>query len=302
MPEIAVMIEGQNGLNWERWKRIGRAVEDFGFDGLFRSDHFTNPDGPYKDSLELWVSLTWLADNTERIEFGSLVTPVSFRNPVFTARMGKDVDNLAGGRFLLGVGAGWQEREHETFGFDLLDIPERFNRFEEGVTVIHRLLRSEEPVSFDGDYYELEGAKLLPRPKRQGGTRILVGGNGRNRTLPLAAEYADEWNGIFLTPSDFEELNDRLDKLLEERGRDPSEVRRSMMTQVVFGRDDDELEDALDGRDPDELRDRGAIVGNGSQVARQIERLGDAGVERVMLQWLDLDDIDRLEALADAVL
>ncbi|MFB6253575.1 MAG: LLM class flavin-dependent oxidoreductase, partial [Halobacteriaceae archaeon] len=136
MPDIALMIEGQNGLTWDRWQRIGHTAEQLGFQGLFRSDHFTNPEGPMKDSLELWVSLTWLAANTEDIEFGPLVTPMSFRDPVFTARMGKDVDNLADGRLILGVGAGWQKREHDMFGYDLLDIPERFDRFEEGVEVI----------------------------------------------------------------------------------------------------------------------------------------------------------------------
>ncbi len=114
--DIAIMLEGQNGLNWTNFKRIARAVEDLGFAGLYRSDHFTNADPPDKDSLELWISLTWLAGNTSRIEFGPLVTPVSFRDPVFTARMAKDVDDLSGERLHLGVGAGWQEREHEMFG------------------------------------------------------------------------------------------------------------------------------------------------------------------------------------------
>lgn len=96
MEEIAIMVEGQNGLNWPRWKKIARTVESHGFSGLFRSDHFTNSSPPERDSLELWTPLTWLASHTERIEFGPLVTPVSFRQPVFTARMAKDVDHLSG--------------------------------------------------------------------------------------------------------------------------------------------------------------------------------------------------------------
>lgn len=301
MPEVAIMVEGQHGLTWERWKRVARTVEHAGYAGLFRSDHFTNPEGPYEDALELWTSLTWLADNTDDIEFGPLVTPVSFRHPVFTARMGKDVDNLADGRLVLGVGAGWQEREHETFGFDLLEVPERFDRFEEGMTVIHRLLRQEEPVDFDGEYYTLDGAKLLPRPQRDGGTRLLVGGNGMQRTIPLAAAYADEWNGVFLTPEAYAERVERLEVCLEERGREPSAMRRSLMTQVVYGRDEEELAAALDGRDREELRSNGFIVGTGPEVAAQLEELDTAGVDRVMLQWLDLDDTDRLAALADVV-
>lgn len=130
--EIGIMIEGQNGLNWSRWKNIAAAVEDLGFFGLFRSDHFTNMTPPDKDSLELWVSLTWLASYTRRIQFGPLVTPISFRHPVHTARMALAVDDLSDGRLILGIGAGWQEREHEIFGFSLLDLKERFDRFEEG--------------------------------------------------------------------------------------------------------------------------------------------------------------------------
>src|SRR5512137_2445052 len=138
MLEIAIMLEGQNGLNWPRWQKLAAAVEALGFAGLYRSDHFTNADGPDQDSLELWVSLTWLATHTRRIEFGPLVTPVSFRHPTLTARMAAAVDDLSDGRLTLGLGAGWQEREHTNFGLELLGLKERFSRFEEGLEVISR--------------------------------------------------------------------------------------------------------------------------------------------------------------------
>lgn len=293
------MVEGQHGLDWPRWKTVVRAVEDAGFGGLFRSDHFTNPEGPVEDALELWTSLTWAADHTDRIDLGPLVTPMSFRHPVFTARMGKEVDTLADGRLVLGVGAGWQEREHEMFGFDLLPVSERFDRFEEGVTVIDKLIRADPPVDFDGEYYTLEAADLRPRPDRDGGIYLLVGGNGRNRTLPIAARFADEWNGVFLTPEDYADHVDRLEACLAEVGRDRSAMRRSLMTQVVFGRDEEELEVALDGRDPEELRDHGVVVGTPAMVGEHLDRLDDAGVDRVMLQWLDVTDTDRLAALGE---
>lgn len=162
--EIAIMLEGQNGLNWPRWKRIARAVEDLGFAGLYRSDHFTNADAPDIDSLELWVSLTWLASHTKRIAFGPMVTPTSFRDPVFTARIGMQVDDLSHGRLTLGVGAGWQVREHDKFGYDLLETGPRFDRFAESLVVITELIRNDTPVSFSGAYYTLREAALLPRP------------------------------------------------------------------------------------------------------------------------------------------
>lgn len=303
--DIAIMIEGQNGLNWPRWKRIVRLVEDLGFAGLFRSDHFTNGSPPDIDSLELWISLAWLADNTERIEFGPLVTPFSFRHPAHTARMACAVDDLSGGRLTLGLGAGWQEREHEKFGFQLLDMDARFQRFEEGLEVVTGLLRSDKPFSFSGEFYTLKEALVLPRPQRRGGPPILIGGKGETRTLPLVARFADEWNVTSATGNEIRRLNGLLDSRLEERGRKPGDVRRSLMTGCVFGTSEAEIREAskLFGEyTPEELRQNGKIVGTGTHVAEQLAILAETGLDRVMLQWLDLDNLDGLEALAKAVL
>lgn len=307
MIELAIMIEGQNGLNWQRWKRIAIEVEDLGFAGLYRSDHYTNANPPDKDSLELWVSLTWLASHTQRIEFGPLVTPVSFRHPTMTARMGAAVDDLSGGRLILGVGAGWQEREHNNFGWNLLDISERFNRFNEGLEVITKLLKEDNPVDFEGKYYHLNEAILLPRPQRKGGSPILIGGNGKRKTLPLTARYADEWNALFLSPDEFMERNALLDEYLTIEGRGPDEVKRSMMTGCVFGKTQSDVERKIDMRTKgqhsiDDLRKRGLIVGTADMILNQINKLERAGVHRLMLQWLDLDDIDGLRAMAEAIL
>ncbi len=302
MLEIAIMIEGQNGLTWPRWQKIVRLVEELGFVGLYRSDHFTNAKPPDKESLELWTSLTWLACNTTRIEFGPLVTPFSFRHPAFTARIAGAVDDLSNGRLTLGLGAGWQEREHELFGFDLLGPKERFDRFEEGLEVVTRLLQSDEPLTFDGRYYQIRGGTLLPRPQRQGGPGILIGGDG-DRTLTNAARYASEWNCVMLTPDEFARKNARLNEKLHELGRKAESVRRSMMTGCIFGKDDAALQDKLSGRKQTlgQLHERGMVVGNSNQVNEQLQELAQAGVQRVMLQWLDLDDLDGLEALAKAV-
>lgn len=302
--DVAIFLEGQNGLNWGTWKRIARAVEDLGFAGLYRSDHFTNMRPPDIDSLELWISLAWLADNTSRIEFGQLVSPISFRNPVFAARMGKDVDDLSGGRFILGLGAGWQDHEHEKFGFDLLEIGPRFDRFEEGVEVVHRLLKGEGPASFAGKYFHLNEAELLPKPQRTGGPPILIGGRGRKRTLPLVARRADEWNCGFRSTETFAKLNAYLDELLASEGRRPEQVRRTVANTTVFGRDDQEVKRKIDdsGYSEDGIKKFGMIVGTGQKIADRIGQYEEAGAQRVMLQWLDLEDIDGLEALATAIL
>jgi F420-dependent oxidoreductase-like protein len=300
--DIGIQIEGQNGLNWPRWQRIARAVEDLGFAGLYRSDHFTNATAPNLDALELWASLTWLADHTSRIEFGPLVSPLSFRNPVLTAWTAAAVDDLSGGRLQLGLGAGWQAREHASFGFDLLSVRERLARLREGLEVITRLLQSDDSVSFDGAYYQLREAVLLPRPQRLGGPPILVGGG--KAVLPLAARYAAEWNTTFTTPEGFGELNQQLDRLLEQQGRPAAAVRRSLMTGLVFGRDDAVVRDKLAQRKrtAEGLRARGVMVGVAAEVVDQLGALAEAGAQRVMLQWLDLDDLAGLERLAQAVL
>jgi alkanesulfonate monooxygenase SsuD/methylene tetrahydromethanopterin reductase-like flavin-dependent oxidoreductase (luciferase family) len=131
---------------------------------------------------------------------------------------------------------------------------------------------------------------------------VLVGGNGRRRTLPLVARFADEWNAIFITPDGLRERNALLDELLVKAGRRPEDVRRSMMTGLIFGRDQAEFEVQLRDRDAGALRERGLVVGTPGAVVDQLGRLADAGLQRVMLQWLDLDALDRLEGLADAVL
>jgi F420-dependent oxidoreductase-like protein len=302
--DIGIMIEGQNGVYWEDWMRLVRAVEDFGYAGLYRSDHFPHGSPPEKAALELWVSLTWLAANTERIAFGPLVTPAAFRHPAMTAWHAIQVDDLSGGRLRLGMGAGWHEGEHRTFGLPLLDIGPRFDRFEEYLEVVTRLLKRDEPVSFKGDYYTLRDAMLTPRPARPGGPPITVGGNGPQKTLPLVAKYADEWNCFWRTQAQLVELNDRLDNLLAVEGREPSDVRRTMMVGVFFGVNDAALNARLQerGQSAEELRTSGALVGTPGALRDQLGELEDLGLDGVMLQWLEHEDIDGLEKLADAVL
>jgi F420-dependent oxidoreductase-like protein len=310
------MIEGQDGLTWPRWQRLMAAAEDFGFAGLFRSDHFTNARPPDKNSLEMIVSITYVADHTRRIHFGPLVAPLSFRNPAILARQAASIDDLSGGRMILGVGAGWQEREHSLFGFNLGDINTRMARFEEGLEVITRLLHSDEPVTYEGKFFQLRGATLLPRPARPGGPPIMIGGNGIKRTLPLVARFASIWNGLSLTPEAFRRRSELLDELLLAQMRQPGEVKRTMMTTLYFGRDMDELDRRLSWRlGVPELADRPlidvmetlhtagrAIVGTPDMVIKQIRAYEDAGVQELMLQWFDMDDIEGLHAFAESVL
>jgi alkanesulfonate monooxygenase SsuD/methylene tetrahydromethanopterin reductase-like flavin-dependent oxidoreductase (luciferase family) len=217
---------------------------------------------------------------------------------------------------VLGLGAGWQEREHTLFGHNLGDIPTRMARFEEGLEVITRLLNSDEPVTFEGRYFQLRGATLLPRPQRPGGPAILIGGTGPRRTLPLVAKYADIWNGLGLTPDAFRERSSTLDALLQAAGRKPGDVRRTMMLALLFGRDMDELDRQLGRRREapelanksleeaiDMIEARGyALIGTPERIIQRIRFLTSMGIDELMLQWFEMDDIDRLRAFATHVL
>ncbi|HEX6510616.1 MAG TPA: TIGR03560 family F420-dependent LLM class oxidoreductase [Chloroflexota bacterium] len=304
MVQIGLMIEGQDGLNWNRWKRILQAAEELPFAFVFRSDHFINPNPPDKDSLELWTSLTYAASHTERIGFGPLVAPVTFRHPSITARVAAAVDDLSGGRLVLGLGAGWNEREHRTFGIPFPPQETRLEMLEEYLRVVILLLRSDEHVSFSGNYYSLDEAILLPRPERPGGPPILVGGNGRKRTMPLAARYADEWNALFVGPERLRNLERHMDSLLDEIGRPRDAVTRSVMMGTIFARDERAHMEKLAqrGMTMQQALDAGWINGTPQMWAEQLSALASAGAQRIMLQWLDQDNIADLEIIARDVL
>lgn len=302
MVEISIMVEGQDGLSWPRWQRLVRATEDLGFDGLYRSDHFTNPQGPFLDALELWTSFTWLASNTTRIRFGAMVSPVSFRDPVLLAWQASGVDALAGGRLDIGLGAGWQEREHTSFGYDLLKVPQRFDRFGEALEVIRSLTRSATPVSFQGTYYTLDDAMLSPRSPQPNGPPITVGGTGPRRTLPLVATFADEWNFNNRTVEDYLALNVRLDELLDQQGRPRTAVRRTMASALSIGATDLDVRKKIGDSDKADLIEQGHFAGTPAEVTANLQRYVDNGVDGFKIRLLDLDDISSLELLASEVL
>ncbi|CAN5337509.1 LLM class F420-dependent oxidoreductase [soil metagenome] len=299
---VAIMLEGQDGLNWARWKRLAQAAEDLGFYALNRSDHFSNASGEYKDALEIWTSFSYLATATKRIRFGALVSPVSFRNPVIAAWTATAINDLSGGRFHLGLGAGWQDREHTNFDFPLLEtVPERMQRLEEALQVVNLLIQSDEPFDFSGTYYNLHDAVMHPRPEVKGGPTIVVGGNGPKRTIPMAVKHANEWNAVYLDPEGFKGRVELIEELLAQEGRDSSTFGRSLMTRVVIGETEVEAIAKLNGADVEALRARGVVIGDPDQVAAGLNAYKEAGVQRLDAQWLDMDDIAGLELIAAKV-
>jgi alkanesulfonate monooxygenase SsuD/methylene tetrahydromethanopterin reductase-like flavin-dependent oxidoreductase (luciferase family) len=291
-------------------------IEDWGFASLFRSDHFTMNNPPDMDALEAIVSLTYLAGNSKTIRFGTLVSPLSVRDPVMLARQAMAIDDLSGGRMILGLGAGWMEREHNLFGYSLGDIKTRMDRLEEGLEVISSLIRSEEPVTYEGKFYQLREAQILPRP--QCSTPILVGGNGPKRTLPLVARFADIWNCQLPSIELFKERSGMLDSLLKKEGRQPSDVKRTIMLPAICWRDHDELErrtqsvrnaiHSMKGMPADEVIEGlknyspNSPLGSPQEVIETFNSFAEAGVDEIIIQWFLLDDIDGLQVLAEEVL
>jgi F420-dependent oxidoreductase-like protein len=294
------MVEGQEGLNWSRWRAIARMAEEVGFVGLYRSDHFTNPTGPYKDSLECWISLAYLATQTRRLEFGPLVTPISVRHPAMLVRQAAAVADLSGGRLQFGIGAGWQQREHHNYSYHLGSVPERMTRFREAVQVMSHLLRNAAPLDFSGKHYQLEDAVLLPRPQHR--VPLVIGGSGKQVTLPLAARYADEWNSGPRQPEAFVEINTYLDTLIDKAGRPRDAVRRSMMIFLRTGRDQADLDARLAAKPlPEGMPNM--LVATHAQLRAHLDRLQAAGVQRAILNWFDnFDDLDGMAELGRAVL
>ena len=309
MASIGIMIEGQEDLTWERFFRLAQAAEELSFASLFRSDHLTSLDGyPKRATLALWPSLTALALRTERIRFGPMVCSVTFRHPAMVAKMAADVNVLSGGRLDLGLGAGWFKDEHDMFGIDFPRYGERLARLDEAAHVIKRLW-SGEPSTFDGDHYRLQAAENYPPPLSNPPT-LIMGGKG-DRTLQVVARHATEWNCSYVDVETFRKKSVQLDGAASAAGRDPANIRRSIMIPFVVGRTAAAVQERIDAHRrtfpdlPQNLeawRGAGFIGGSPQAVTEQIAAFVEAGATRFMLQHNDLDDIDSLELLAADVL
>ena len=313
--DLGVMIEGQEGLGWELWRRIVRAAEDAGFESLWRSDHFQSLTGPpEREALETFVSFVVAAEESERIRFGPLVASMTFRHPALTARMAAQIDALSGGRFTLGLGAGWNAAEHEAFGLPFPPLSERMDRLEEGVQAIRALL-GDGPAAFEGRHYRVRGARPRPLPAQRP-LPILIGGRGERRTLRIAARYADEWNFAGLGAGEYRRLAGVLAAHCAAEGRDPAAIRHSQMAGFVIGRDGAERRahlariarqvPALGERPAEatlaELPARGWLVGAPDAIVDELGRRGEAGIARTMLQHHALGDFASLELVAARVL
>ena len=309
--DISLTVDGHFGLTWDRWSHVLELAERLGFPSLFRSDHYFYRS--QHDSLEAFLSFALAGKETSRIRFGPLVTPVTFREPVNVGRMAAQIDVLSGGRFVLGLGAGWLEEEHRAYGIPFPPIEERIDRLEEAIFLMQALWGTG-PSTYRGRFYGIENVDCLPKPT-SGRVPILIGGHGERRTLPLVAGYANEWNCIGLTPEQYSSKRAVLTRLCESAGRDVRTIHSSMLVIGQVGSTQkaiDRVTRSLMGLfrpdppvSPGEYRDQakssGMIVGSTREVVDRLGELAELGMDEVVFHHPDLYSDELPEYLASEI-
>jgi alkanesulfonate monooxygenase SsuD/methylene tetrahydromethanopterin reductase-like flavin-dependent oxidoreductase (luciferase family) len=286
------MRDGQ--LRWTDLLQMAQTAEAIGIDSFWLPDHllFKNegaaPHGPW----EAWSLLSALAATTSKMELGTAVLCTTFRNPALLAKMADTVDEISGGRLILGLGAGWHEPEYQAFGYP---FDHRFERFKEAVTIIKTLLR-EGQIDFDGTYYQARECELRPRGPRSEGPPILIGALAtKPRMLKLVATFADMWNGWLVPVSSHADqvpaLREAVDAACAVVGRDPSTLRRSVGISV----------DQRPGpREASVYTAQHPLSGTPEEIAAELRAFEAQGIEHIQLA-LKLDGLAGIEALAPVI-
>jgi F420-dependent oxidoreductase-like protein len=305
---VCLMIEGQEGVSWDEWVALARACEEHGLEGLFRSDHYQSVfDVSGRGSLDAWATLGGLAAVTERIRLGTMVSPATFRRPSILARMVATVDHISGGRVELGLGAGWNQAEHDAYGFPFPDLGERMEILEEQLEIVNRQW-TEEEFSFDGRHHRLQRSRAEPKPVQRPRPPIVMGGAAGPRVARLAARWADEYNTIFASPEECRERRARIVEACEREGRAP--IPFSLMTACCVGRDQEEALDRVrrrlersggGGNSAELFGDDSKLVGTVDDVLSRLQAYNAAGVERVFLQHLDHADLEMVRLIGEEI-
>ena len=276
---------------WNEILELTQHCESTGWDGVYYADHFMPNSGDTTpldgDTLECWSVIAGLAATVPRLRIAPLVTSVTYRHPAVLANIAAAVDNMSGGRLLLGIGAGWQENEHLAYGIALGTIKERLDRFEEACAVIVAMTR-EKRANFAGDYFTVADAPNQPAPV-QAKLPILIGGGGEKRTLRIAAQYADEWNSWTDPPT----LTHKLGVLrghCDAIGRDFDEIAVSTQALLFLSTDEEWLKDK---------RTMGGIAGTPAEVTDVIGQYRDAGADEIIIPDFTMGPMQRRKDTCD---
>jgi len=291
---------------WPQLLGLARHAEATGWDSIWYSDHFMPPAGDLSAPIgEAWTTLAGLAAVVPRVRLGHLVGCNTYRHPSLVAKMAATLDRLSGGRFVLGLGAGWQENEHRAYGIPFYTTAERHHRLAEACQVIRSLLANPR-TTFAGRYYQLQDAPLEPKPL-QNPLPILIGAGGEKLGLRIAARYADLWNTGGL-PDEIERKLAILDRHCAEVGRDPQAIQRTAFALIALKEEGSQAEADWYGSDMPE--GRGAlpvITGSAEHVREAMRRYRDLGIDELITADLTLGatpeekqrTMDRLLAIAE---
>jgi F420-dependent oxidoreductase-like protein len=254
---------------------LAQHAETTGWDGIWLADHFL----PEEDALipvhESWITLAALARDIPRVRLGTLVTGNTYRHPAVLANMVATLDNLADGRVVLGLGAGWQQNEHDAYGIEYGTVSSRLDMLEEACQVLRGLFQNDY-FNFDGQHYQLKNAPLEPKPQ-QAKIPLMIGGGGEQRTLKIAAQYADEWN-VWGDAQILRHKMNILDQHCESAGRDPHEIERSAVA-LLFLSDNEKYLNKIRAA---ELTSP-AIIGNVNEVIEIVSTLKEIGVKELII-------------------
>ncbi len=266
-----------NSISWDETLAAGRSAAAMGYSGLWYADHFmpmaaTPADGPVHEAFTM---LAALAATVPDVRIGSMVTGNTYRNPAVMAKQAVTIDHISGGRFILGMGAGWQENEHVAYGLDFETFKWRFDRLEEALTII-RSLTTQARTTFLGTHYQMKDAPLDPKPVR-GTLPIIIGGQGPNRSLPLVARFGDAWN-MWGTPAMMAETGAILDQRCAQIDRDPKSIERTAAA-LVFATRDEAVLAKLRSRDTG----RPTLIGNPAELTEELAAYERAGVHELIV-------------------
>jgi F420-dependent oxidoreductase-like protein len=315
---FALMTEPQQGLAYAEILALARTAEEAGFESFLRADHYASfPGEAGLPTTDAWATLAGLARETKHITVGALVSPVTFRAPGNLAKVVATVAEMSGGRVELGMGAGWNETEHRQHGLAFPPTGERFDMFEEQLAIVHGLWTEPDGWSFQGNHWQVDGARFRPRPPAPPGRRhpnLIIGGRGKPRMAALVARYADEFNYTSASPDAAAEAFERVRAACRAIGRDPAELTYSAMIGTLVGRDEAELSRRVDallelfGRGTGDaerwLADRRGrwILGTPDQARAKVAEFAAAGVERIMLQDFLPRDLDMVSLMGEIFL